>query len=29
MVMPLLRQRGEHDVVLPGAALSAGVAPVT
>jgi alkanesulfonate monooxygenase len=29
MVMPLLRQRAERDSVLPGAALSAGVAPVT
>jgi alkanesulfonate monooxygenase len=29
MVMPLLKQRGTHDIVLPGAALAAGVAPVT
>jgi alkanesulfonate monooxygenase len=28
MVMPLLRQRAAHEVVLPGAALTAGVAPV-
>jgi alkanesulfonate monooxygenase len=28
MVMPLLKQR-THDIVLPGAALAAGVAPVT
>jgi alkanesulfonate monooxygenase len=29
MVMPLLKQRGTHDITLPGAALAAGVAPVT
>jgi hypothetical protein len=29
MVMPLLKQRAERDQLLPGAALSAGVAPVT
>jgi alkanesulfonate monooxygenase len=29
MVMPLLRQRAERNPVLPGAMLSAGVAPVT
>ena len=29
MVMPLLRRRAAHEVVLPGAALTAGVAPVT
>jgi alkanesulfonate monooxygenase len=29
MVMPLLRRRAQHDAVLPGSTLSAGVAPVT
>jgi alkanesulfonate monooxygenase len=29
MVMPLLRQRPAQELVLPGAALTAGVAPVT
>jgi alkanesulfonate monooxygenase len=29
MVMPLLRHRSGRDVAMPGAALAAGVAPVT